>query len=237
MKEVPLKPGEYMSKRKKPNGFKVIALIVSGVLIVVLLISCLWLVPDIIGLTNQKQKVAGNTQATPAPNTNIEAAPEKTNISELTDNSVQVDNAANIETDSDNEKISSQTSPLFDYNLPDCQVIYVKHELSTDYEGNRCLILYYTYTNKSDEAKSAMGNACYIQAYQNGIECDRATISYDVKNQAVDNHLKNVMPGISLDVAEVFQISDESDVTLILSNIFDILGDSPTVTATLSLAQ
>lgn len=126
-------------------------------------------------------------------------------------------------------------APLFDYDIEDCHATYVKHEISTDYEGNPCVIIYYNYTNKKDEERSAMGNSCYIEAYQNGVECDHATISYSVKNQAIENHYKSVLPGTTIEVAEAFKISDDSDITLILKDIFDWSDKSPKITVTFPL--
>lgn len=125
-------------------------------------------------------------------------------------------------------------APLFDFDISDSHVKYTKHEISTDYEGNACVIVYYDYTNKSNEAKSAMGSGSYITAYQNGIECDRATVSSS-NNKAIDNHYKNVMPGITLNVAEAFKISDKSDVTLILQDLWDWSSNKKTSKAILKL--
>lgn len=126
-------------------------------------------------------------------------------------------------------------APLFEYATDRCYVKYTGHEISTDYEGNPCLIVYYDYTNKADEALSAMANDCYINAYQNGVECDRATISYGNNNKSIENHYKKIMPGITINVAEAFKISDKSDVTLTLDNIFDFSGKSKTVSTVLKL--
>lgn len=126
-------------------------------------------------------------------------------------------------------------APLFEYTTDRCYVKYTGHEVSTDYKGNPCLIVYYDYTNKSNEDLSAMGNDCYINAYQNGVECDRATLSYESDNKSIDNHYKKIMPNITINVAEAFKISDKSDVTLTLNNIFDFSGNSKKVSAVLKL--
>lgn len=125
--------------------------------------------------------------------------------------------------------------PLFNYEIEDCRTTYVKHEISNDYDGNPCVIIYYNYTNKRDEECSAMGNSCYITAYQNGVECDRATISYSTKNLSIENHYKSVLPGTTIEVAEAFKISDKSDITLILKDIFDWSHKYPKLTVTLPL--
>jgi len=125
-------------------------------------------------------------------------------------------------------------APLFDFDINDSHVIYTKHELSTDYEGNACIIVYYDFTNKSDKALSAMGSGSYIKAYQNGVECDRAYPSSS-ENKAIDNHYKNIMPGVTLNVAEAFKISDKSDITLTLSDLWDWSSNKKTATTILSI--
>ena len=126
-------------------------------------------------------------------------------------------------------------APLFDFDLDDCHVTYTKHELSTDYEGNPCVIVYYNFTNKSDKAQSAMASGAYIEAYQNGIECDRSTISSADNNADINNHYKSIMPGITLNVAESFKISDTSAITLTLTDLWNWGADRKTATAVLNL--
>ncbi|WAJ24016.1 DUF5067 domain-containing protein [Lacrimispora xylanolytica] len=125
-------------------------------------------------------------------------------------------------------------APLFDFAIKDSQVRYTKHEISTDYEGNACVIVYYDFTNKSDKELSAMGSGSYIKAYQNGIECDRAYLP-SAENKAINNRTKNVMPGITLNVAEAFKISDKSDIILTLEDLWDWSTSKKTTKATLNL--
>jgi hypothetical protein len=124
-------------------------------------------------------------------------------------------------------------APLFDFDISDSHVKYTKHEISTDYDGNACVIVYYGFTNKANEAQSALGSGSYITAYQNGIECDSTIASSS--NNAIDNYYKNVMPGITLNVAEAFKISDKSDVTLILEELWDWSSNKKTSKAILNL--
>lgn len=126
-------------------------------------------------------------------------------------------------------------APLFDFDLNDCHVTYIKHELSTDYNGDPCVIVYYNFTNKSDKAQSAMASGAYIKAYQNGVECDRAIVSSSVNNTAINNHYKNVMPGITLNVAEAFSISDSSPITLTLEDLWDWSANKKATTAVLNI--
>lgn len=125
-------------------------------------------------------------------------------------------------------------APLFDFVSKDSQVKYTKHELSTDYEGNVCVVVYYDFTNKSDKELSAMGSGSYIKAYQNGIECDRAYLS-SAENKSINNRSKNVMPGVTLNVAEAFKISDKSDIILTLEDLWDWSTNKKTAKTTLNL--
>lgn len=114
-------------------------------------------------------------------------------------------------------------APLFDFDGANARATYVKHEVSTDYDGNPCLILYYNYTNKRQETKSAMWGDCYIKAFQNGIECDYTFMNYDNKTGKTerDNMDKEIMSGVTITVADVFKLTDMSDVTLDISDMWD----------------
>lgn len=80
-----------------------------------------------------------------------------------------------------------------------------------------------------------MGNSAYISLYQNGVQKDHATLPFDSKNEAVSNHYKNVMPGVTIEVAEAFKIDDRSEVTLVINDIFDFTRKSPKIHVSLSL--
>lgn len=108
-------------------------------------------------------------------------------------------------------------------------VTYVKYETGTDYEGNPCLYYYYTFTNNGEENASPMSSS-YIQCFQNGVQCETA-ITMD-SNDSIDNYMLEVQPGGSLEVCEVFSISDTSDVTIEASDLisFDDAKDTQVIT-------
>ena len=78
------------------------------------------------------------------------------------------------------------------------------------------MLVYYNFTNKGEEATSAMIKT-YIQAFQNGIECDTAIVMDE--NEAVSNYQKDIQKGITLEVCHAFSIKDMSDVTLEVSEV------------------
>lgn len=105
---------------------------------------------------------------------------------------------------------------IIDFDGTEYNVKYVRHETGTDYEGNPCLFYYYTFTNNGDDNTSAAATA-YVQCFQNGTECQSA-ITLD-SNESVDNYLMEAQPGASIEVCQIFSLSDTSDVTIEASDL------------------
>lgn len=117
----------------------------------------------------------------------------------LTDETPIVDNAPG----EDDGIISFQTD--------DFTIAYSHHEKGKDYKGNPCLYYYYTFTNKSSDNESAAFSA-NIKVFQNGVECTTA-LSLESRPE-VENYLKEVQPGTSIEVCQVYELTDNSDVTI-----------------------
>lgn len=94
---------------------------------------------------------------------------------------------------------------------------YTQHRVGKDFTGKPCLLVYYDYTNNGSASSSAMVDV-NIQAYQNGKVCD-ASIP-ETNDTAVDNFMKEIEPGKTVNVCQIFSLSDESDVTLKASETF-----------------
>ena len=56
---------------------------------------------------------------------------------------------------------------IIDFTAETFNVKYVKHEFGTDYEGNKCLYYYYSFTNNGEENATA-GIAAHVQCFQHG---------------------------------------------------------------------
>lgn len=125
--------------------------------------------------------------------------------------------------------------PLFEFSTDKWHVKYTKHEVSTDYEGNSCIIVYYDYTNKTSEPTSPMAAWIGLEAYQNGVECNGAVIASSTKNQSIENEYKKIMPGITANVASSFSISDKSPITLIVNDPLAWDENAKSVTVTLNI--
>lgn len=122
-------------------------------------------------------------------------------------------------------------SSLFDINLSKCHITYAKYEISTDSDGVPCLILYYNFMNTSSETQ-IVPFVTYIEAYQNGKECDLAFLNEI--NQELENYGTSISPNTTLTIAQSFKINDKSPITLYiydmnLINIGSANGYQPTV--------
>lgn len=177
------------------------------------------LVLMIAGMMSLSAVACGETSDTQEPDT------------QETDNNAE-DGAATDETSADDtaaDEAEAEDDGVINFDGEGYNVTYVKHETGTDYEGNPCLYYYYTFTNNGEENASPMSSS-YIQCFQNGVQCETAITSES--NDSIDNYLLEVQPGGSLEVCEVFSISDTSEVTIEASDLisFDDAKDTQIIT-------
>ena len=126
-------------------------------------------------------------------------------------------------------------APLFEFDAEEWHIKYTGYELSSDYEGKSCIIVYYDYTNKATEPMSAMSAWIGLNAYQNGVQMKGTVISSADENQSVENEYKKIMPGYTLNIGDAFLLSDTSPITFIVEDIFDWSDNAPSVTAILNI--
>lgn len=88
-------------------------------------------------------------------------------------------------------------------------------QVGTDYEGKQCIYVYYTFTNNGDQATSPAA-ASLMQAFQNGVE-EETAITMD-SSAEMDNYFNEVQPGASSNVCQIFTLTDNSDVTIQVSD-------------------
>lgn len=117
------------------------------------------------------------------------------------------------------EESEPKDDGIINFNGDGYNVTYVKHETGTDYEGNPCLYYYYTFTNNGEENTNA-AVASYIQCFQNGVQCQSAITTES--NDSINNYMMDVQPGGSVEVCQVFSLSDTSDVTIEASNLISL---------------
>lgn len=133
------------------------------------------------------------------------------------------------ETQDEETQTSQETDDgIINFDGDGYNVTYVKHELSEDYEGNPCLLFYYTFTNTGEENASAAVHS-YIKVFQNGVQCEPA-IMMDSPDES-SNYMKDVQPGYSIEVCQAFKLSDSTTVTVEASDLisFDNKKDVQTL--------
>lgn len=119
---------------------------------------------------------------------------------------------------------------IIDFEKNGCCLKYLKHEISENAAGDKCIVVFYEFTNNSSETTS------YIytfsdQAFQNGIELEKSIFLMD---DIEDNRSKDIRPGISVEVYSLFKPQDNSIVDLEVSEWIS-LSDKPADTMQLSL--
>lgn len=119
---------------------------------------------------------------------------------------------------------------IIDFTAEKFNVKYVKYEFGTDYEGNKCLYYYYTFTNNGDENATA-GIAAHVQCFQDGSECEMA-ITEDM-NDSMNNYAMNeVQPGGTVEVCQTYKLKSDTEITIEASDMlsFDDKKDTQKIT-------
>ena len=123
----------------------------------------------------------------------------------------QSDGSSEPKTEEQTEKNETKVDKI---NLDNSEgtLTYVKHEVTTDYDGNDAIRVYYSYTNKKEDASSAQ-MTFYPQAFQNGVECDMAFVADE--NEASNNAAKDIQKGTTIEIAFEYVLTDvENPVTI-----------------------
>lgn len=123
--------------------------------------------------------------------------------------SVKVTESAKVDESDDESEI--EDDGIISLEMEDYSISYSHHEVGADYEGNLCLYYYYIFTNISPENQTP-AYAFSVKAFQNSIECSRAITMDDIPE--IENYIKEIQPGGSLVVCEVYELEDTSEVTI-----------------------
>lgn len=109
-------------------------------------------------------------------------------------------------------------------NVGDYNVEIKESGIATDYEGNKILIVTYTFTNNSKEAKS-FNLSVTDTAFQDGVELGTVWSSYGIDGLSFDNKSKEIKPGKTLDVQCAYELNDETTNVEIEFTLFSIWTD------------
>lgn len=109
------------------------------------------------------------------------------------------------------EKAPTEDDGIISFKTDNFFIVYSHHETGKDFQGKPALYYYYTFTNTSSNNQSAAFSAS-IKAFQNGVESSTA-ISLEGRPE-IQNYLKEVQPGGTINVCQVYELTDTSDVTI-----------------------
>lgn len=129
------------------------------------------------------------------------------------------------DSNSDTSGQASADDGVLNYTCDNFTLVYDRYELSEDYSGNQCLLVYYNYTNNSDSSSQPMVNVS-LRALQNGNTCS-AAFPVD-HNTEMDNYMAEIPAGDTVSVCQSFELTDTSDVTLELSEAYSFNEDVDT---------
>lgn len=127
----------------------------------------------------------------------------------MNDNSEQIDMAIERKKDVN----------VFEY--ADIAMEYLKSEIDYDSSDEKCLYVYFEMTNNSDE-NQAFSYLVTCKAFQNGIELDGNYV-YDCDEEK--NGSKEIQPGASVIVAEVFELDDDTENVTLEVRPFNVWSD------------
>ena len=132
---------------------------------------------------------------------------------------------ADEEENSDEQKGFNDEDGIINFETDDFSVVYTRHETGEDYNDEPCLFYYYMFTNKSTGNQNAMF-AISLSAFQNLVECGSSFSMSDIAE--IGNSMKDVQPGGSIEVCQVFKITDNSDVTMEVKKLISFSDDKDT---------
>lgn len=110
---------------------------------------------------------------------------------------------------------------------------YINTDVVTD-NGKLYVVIYFSYTNNTGEEK-APGWQINNTVFQNGLELSTGYM-YDTDIPEHDKTYKEVLDGTTITFAEIYELSDMSDITIKMQP-FISWGNSPSCKFTVSLIQ
>ena len=117
------------------------------------------------------------------------------------------------------DKEENKNSKSFEY--ADMIVYFVEYSIEENAVGEKCLVLYFDFTNDRDESQ-AFGYTFTVKAFQDGVELEP---TYFHVNEETKNSTKEIKPGVTLRVAEQYGIEDVSGTIEVEIEPFNIWSD------------
>ena len=112
------------------------------------------------------------------------------------------------ETTTTEQEKGSAAAEESDANIGDYSVTIDSCRMAKDYEGNKVVIVKYTYKNVNSDDATAFDIAFMDRAYQNGVELNKAYVLDDSADYNYDNQSKAIKKGASLEVEVAYELND-----------------------------
>lgn len=109
------------------------------------------------------------------------------------------------------ESADALSDDIVDVDISDCHIKYIKHEIVENMSGDKCVAVYYEFTNNSDEEKT-FWTTISDKAFQDGVELESSIfhVNDDSKNSNVE-----IKSGVTITVCSGFVLRNEnSDIEL-----------------------
>lgn len=140
-----------------------------------------------------------------------------------------VENDAGKNSDSEKKRKKEKKKPTNEFTYRDMTVKYLKHEIIVDDIDQTVLVVYYEFTNNSDENKTfvySFDDTCF----QNGVEVESSL--WHVNDES-HNRDKEIKTGTTITVASAFVLGESRD--NIELEITPLIGDKILFEKTLKL--
>lgn len=136
-----------------------------------------------------------------------------------TDTTSEITNNNNEETTTENDVDQKENEKLFEYG--DMKVEFLEYKIEEDAAGTQCLVLYFNFTNNEDDSY-AFGYTFDVNVFQDGVELEP---TYFHVNDETENGDKEIKTGVTLTVAEQFELKEVSGNIEIEIEPFNIWSD------------
>ena len=114
---------------------------------------------------------------------------------------------------------TEQNQTSFEYS--DMTVEFIEYKIEEDLSGNQCLVLYFDFTNNSNDSQSFTYNFI-VKAFQDGVEMDNTYIHV---NDETKNSSKEIKSGMTIRVAKNYKLENISGLIEFEITPFSIWSD------------
>lgn len=130
---------------------------------------------------------------------------EGTTATEILTEVITSEPAETVATEATTGFVPSPEAPILDFDVTGFDII-------EDYEGNPCLIVYFIWTNTTDETTN-FWLTYNTKAFQDGIELTGITFIDDTENaELMNNDGVDLRPGATIELAQTFVLRSDSPI-------------------------